>query len=80
MLTETDGSSRSKELVFLVDGDKAKMVEVTTDISDFDNIEIVEGVSEGQQVISGPYFIVSKDLSDGELIKVINENKPAETD
>lgn len=75
MLTETEGSSRPKELVFLVDGDRAKMVEVTTDISDFDNIEIVEGVSEGQQVISGPYFIVSKDLSDGELIKVINEEE-----
>src|SRR5690554_1480526 len=53
MMTEADGSSRPKELVFLVDGDRAKMVEVTTDISDFDNIEIVEGVSEGQQVISG---------------------------
>ena len=75
MVSETEGSSRLKELVFVVDGDRAKMVEVTTDISDFDNIEIIEGVGEGQQVISGPYFIVSKDLSDGDLIKVIKEDE-----
>jgi HlyD family secretion protein len=60
---------RLKELVFVMDGDRAKKVEVTTGISDFDNIEILEGLEEGQKVISGPYFVVSKQLEDGKLVK-----------
>ncbi|WP_143961788.1 efflux RND transporter periplasmic adaptor subunit [Litoribacter populi] len=60
---------RLKELVFVKDGDRAKRVEVTTGISDFDNIEILEGIEEGQKIISGPYFIVSKQMEDGKLVK-----------
>lgn len=74
--TSEDGATRLKELVFIVDGNKAKMVEVKTAISDFENIEIVEGITEGQKIISGPYFVVSKDLEDEDLIKPIK--KPEE--
>lgn len=52
------------------------MVEVKTAISDFENIEITEGITEGQQIISGPYFIVSKELKDGDLIKVADGAGP----
>lgn len=67
------GSTQLKELVFVVEGNTAKMVEVKTAISDFENIEIVEGITEGQQVISGPYFVVSTELKDGDLIKVTGD-------
>ncbi|PSL06340.1 efflux RND transporter periplasmic adaptor subunit [Cecembia rubra] len=70
-----DGSSRSKELVFVVENGRAKMVEIKTGISDFDNIEILEGVTEGQEVISGPYFVVSRQLKDGDAIKINNPEK-----
>src|SRR5690606_4807209 len=71
-VSSEQGGTKPKELVFVVEGNTAKMVEVKTDISDFENIEIVEGLTEGQEVISGPYFIVSKELKDGDLIKVKN--------
>lgn len=76
MVESTDGSSRMKELVFLKEGDLAKMVEVKTGISDFENIEVLEGLTEGQEVITGPYFIVSKELEDNKKVK----NIPQESD
>lgn len=75
-VSSEQGGTKPKELVFVVEGNTAKMVEVKTDISDFENIEIVEGLTEGQEVISGPYFIVSKELKDGDLIKVKNTPQP----
>lgn len=74
-VTTEQGSTRPQELVFVVEGNTAKMVEVKTAISDFENIEIVEGLTEGQQVISGPYFVVSTELKDGDLIKVAGDPK-----
>jgi HlyD family secretion protein len=76
-VTSDQGSTRLKELVFVVEGSSAKMVEVKTAISDFENIEIVEGITEGQEIISGPYFVVSTELKDGDLIKVTNTQPEA---
>ena len=45
------------------------MVEVTTGISDFDNIEIIEGLDSGDEVVTGPFLVVSKRLKDGDAIK-----------
>ena len=77
-VTTEQGSTRPQELVFVVEGNTAKMVEVKTAISDFENIEIVEGITEGQQVISGPYFVVSTELKDGDLIKVSADSQAGE--
>lgn len=64
-----------KEVVFIKDGLKAKMVEVKTGISDYDNIEILEGISEGDVVVSGPFFVVSKRIREGDLIEETNPKK-----
>lgn len=58
-----------KVVVFVNDGGKAKMVEVKTGISDYDNIEIVSGISDTVQVVTGPFLVVSKRLKDGDKIK-----------
>jgi len=58
-----------KEVVFINEKGKAKMVEVKTGISDFENIEIVGGLKEGQEIIVGPYATVAKKLKNGELVK-----------
>ena len=42
------------------------MVEVKTGISDYDNIEIISGIEEGAEVISGPFFVVSKRIKEGD--------------
>lgn len=62
------GTTRLKELVFVNEGGVAKLKEIKTGISDFQNIEVLEGLAEGDQIISGPYFIVSKDLKEGDKV------------
>jgi len=51
---------------------------VKTGISDYENIEILEGLKEGDEVISGPYFVVSKQLKEGEKVKKASAVKPEE--
>jgi HlyD family secretion protein len=58
------------EVVFAVEGDHAKMIPVKTGISDNDYFEIVSGINEGQEVISGGYKAISKDLEEGKKVKV----------
>lgn len=65
-----DDVPKAIEVVFLKDGDKAKMVKVKPGISDEDHLEIIEGLTEGQEVISGGYKAISRELEDGKLIKV----------
>ncbi len=57
------------EVVFVNDNGAARMVQVETGISDYNNIEILKGVELGQKVVTGPFVIVSKRLKDGDLIK-----------
>ncbi len=58
-----------KVVVFVNSNGVAKMVEVKTGISDYDNIEIVTGVSDSSEVVTGPFLAVSKRLKDGDKIR-----------
>lgn len=59
-----------QSVVFIKDGNKAKMQEVKIGISDKGFIEIISGLSEGEEIISGSFRAVSKELYDGAEIKV----------
>lgn len=63
-----------KEVVFVNIGGKAKMQEVKTGISDYDNIEILEGLKAGDVVVSGPFSIVNKDIKEDDLIEEKKKN------
>jgi HlyD family secretion protein len=58
------------EVVFVKDGDVARMVPIKRGISDDTYVEILEGLQEGQEVISGGYKAISRELEDGKKIKV----------
>jgi HlyD family secretion protein len=59
-----------KVVVFVNDHGTAKMIEVKTGISDYDNIEILSGgVSDSTEVVTGPFLVVSKRLKEGQKIK-----------
>lgn len=58
-----------KEVVFVAVNGKAEMREVKTGISDFENIEVLSGLKEGDEIISGPYIVVSKTLKTGDLVE-----------
>lgn len=75
--TLADGSTKMRELVFVMQDGEAKMKTIKTGISDFQNIEVLEGLQEGDQVISGPYFVVSKELKDGDKVSKQEGPKPA---
>lgn len=61
------------EVVFLVDGDRVKMVPVKRGINDDTYAEITEGLKDGQEIISGGYKAISRELEDG---KKIRKEKP----
>jgi len=62
-------SAKPIEVVFVADGDHAKMVPIKIGISDDSYWEIVEGLKEGDEVVSGGYRAIGRDLEDGKKIK-----------
>jgi HlyD family secretion protein len=66
---------QDKVVVFINDNGVAKMIEVKTGISDYDNIEILSGLPDSATVITGPFLEVSKRLKDGDKITVKLEGK-----
>ncbi len=77
---EKRGEKETKkvQVVFVNDNGTARMREVKTGISDFDNIEILEGVKEREEIITGPFVVVSKLLKDGDQVKKKEEKSKKE--
>jgi HlyD family secretion protein len=72
----TGNSQDLDEVVFLRQpADTVRKVKVRTDIQDINYIEVVDGVKEGDEVITGPYSLVSKSLKNGTRIKVVAKDK-----
>jgi len=63
------------EVVFVQETDKAKMLPVKRGISDDSHYEILEGVTEGQDIITGNFKAVSKELNDGSLVQLEEAKK-----
>jgi len=61
--------NEEKDAVFIVEKGKAKLVPVKTGIFGAEEVEIIEGLKEGDLVITGPYRILSH-LRDGERVKI----------
>ena len=66
---------RPPSVVFIKDGNKAKMVRVETGLSDRGFIEIKSGLKLGQEIISGSFQAVNKLLQDGSIIRIETEKK-----
>jgi HlyD family secretion protein len=63
-------------VVFVVDKEGlAKKIKVKTAIQDINNIEVTEGLKEGDMVISGPYDVVSKQLKEKDKVKVVDKKE-----
>jgi HlyD family secretion protein len=74
--TTKAASSDLEEVVYITQPDgKVKKVVVKTDIQDINNIEITQGLKEGDQVVTGPYSTVSKTLKDGTKVKVVPKDQ-----
>ena len=71
---ETD-SEEKFECVFVKEGDKAKLKVIKTGIQDDTNIEIISGLEEDEEVITGPYNTVTKSLKNGDSVENKKDNK-----
>jgi HlyD family secretion protein len=69
-----------KVVLFINEKGVAKMVEVKTGISDYDNIEILEGIKDSVEVVTGPFLVVSKRLKDGDKIQVAKKKDEKKED
>lgn len=73
-----DDSASEDEIVFVYEDEKVKSVKVKTGIQDDKYIEITEGLTEGQEVVTGPYRAISRTLKDGDRVKKVEELKTEE--
>lgn len=74
----TPGEEDLRRVVFVVDEDnRTQIVEVETGIADDSHYVILSGVSEGDQVVTGPYRAVSRTLAPGELVEERKQQGPA---
>ena len=64
------------EVVFVIEGGKAVARQVRTGIQSDELIEILEGLKEGDEIVTGSYRAISKDLENGAVVKINNEKKP----
>jgi HlyD family secretion protein len=63
-------------VVFVIQPDgTVKKQNVKTDIQDINYIEITYGLKEGDQVVTGPYDVVSKTLKDKDKVKVVPKSE-----
>jgi len=65
------------EIVFVIDAGKAVAHPVKTGIQSDELIEILDGLKEGEEVVTGSYRAISKDLTNGGVVTVNNNPKPA---
>jgi HlyD family secretion protein len=61
------------EYVFIVEAGKAKMILVKTGIQDDQYIEILEGLQEGQEIVTAPYLAISKLLKNDIAVQIVKE-------
>ncbi len=56
------------EVVFVVQADTVEMREVKTGIQDDEYIEVLNGIDDGEQIVTGPYATISKKLEQGDAV------------
>ncbi len=73
----TDRESLQR-VVFVKKGDVVKMVPVETGIGDTMQMEIKSGVAVGDEVVSGPFSVITRSLKDGAKVRIEKPKKKEE--
>ncbi|MCA2981807.1 MAG: efflux RND transporter periplasmic adaptor subunit [Myxococcaceae bacterium] len=70
------GGEKFARVVFVVGADqKVSLRRVRTGIASDTDLEVVEGLAEGERVVEGPYRTLAKDLKDGDAVE---EKRPGQ--
>jgi len=73
-------TKKPAEIIFVLGSEFVKMKPVKRGISDDSYVEIIEGVEEGQEVVSGSYKAINRELEDGRKIKKGDPSKEVKKD
>ena len=69
-------TEKVQEIVFVMDkNNKVKKVPVSTGISDDNFIEVTKGLSGDEEVVSGSYRAISRELEDGSTVRKEDQKK-----
>ncbi len=66
---------KPKEVVFVVENGSVKSVPVKRGIANATHVEILEGLGEGAEVVSGSYKAINRELEDGTKVRVEDQKK-----
>jgi HlyD family secretion protein len=65
---KSESGNKPVDVVFVVEGDHVKTVPVKIGISDDNFWEITDGLKEGDEIVTGGFHAISRDLDDGKKI------------
>lgn len=63
------------ECVFVKVGNKVKIKIISTGIQDDMYIEVLSGLNKGEEIVTGPYTVVTKDLNPGDEVYVKSKDE-----
>ena len=66
---------KPKEIVFIIKDGSAQSVEVETGISNDNYIQIISGLEGDEDVVSGSYRAISRELKDGSKVRIENKDR-----
>ncbi len=72
---DVSGTADLQEVIFIVQSDTIAKVPVTTGVQDAKFIQILSGAEPGQQVVAGPYTALSRTLTSGNQVVVVEKNE-----
>jgi HlyD family secretion protein len=64
------GRGRLEKVVFVIKDGKVQKRKVTTGLSSDAHVEIVEGLTPGEEIVEGPYRVLARQINDGDEISV----------
>ncbi|MEP7125477.1 MAG: efflux RND transporter periplasmic adaptor subunit [Byssovorax sp.] len=71
------GKAKPAKVVFVVAADgTAQMHVIHTGIASRADVEILDGLSEGDTIVDGPYRTLARELEDGQAVKVLPKDGP----
>ncbi|MDH7514854.1 MAG: efflux RND transporter periplasmic adaptor subunit [Bacteroidota bacterium] len=65
---------KPEEVVFVIENGFARKRVVQTGISSDEYIEIIKGLKEGEEIVTGSYKAISRDLEDSTRVRIENKN------
>jgi HlyD family secretion protein len=72
---DKEKEEKKTECVFVIEDGKLKLVPVKVGVQDNNFIEIKGGLSEGQEIVTAPYSLISKVLKEGDAVEVVTKEK-----